>query len=110
MISDMKQLFSKWFGFVAFMCAWLCLPMTASAADDEPIIEFKTIVAEKAGGSSVTVFLGGFKEETDYLDFDCGSGLEEQELKQAELNTEDGTWSGGLKFTCTPGEDGVVKI
>lgn len=110
MISDMKQLFSKWFGLVAFMCAWLCLPMTASAADDEPIIEFKTIVAEKAGGSSVTVFLGGFKEETDYLDFDCGSGLEEQELKQAELNTEDGTWSGGLKFTCTPGEDGVVKI
>ena len=89
MISDMKQLFSKWFGLVAFMCAWLCLPMTASAADDEPIIEFKTIVAEKAGGSSVTVFLGGFKEETDYLDFDCGSGLEEQELKQAVLNTED---------------------
>ena len=74
----MKKLFKTWLGFASLLGALLCLPQTVTAAEDEPIIEFKTVVAEVSGGSSVTIFIGGFKKEVDYLDLDCGAGLEEQ--------------------------------
>lgn len=106
----MKRLFKTWLGFASLVGALLCLPQTVTAADDEPIIEFKTIVAQASGGSSVTIFVGGFKDETDYLDIDCGAGLEEQEFGLASFDKETQTWSGGMTYTCTPGSDGVVKI
>lgn len=106
----MKKLFKTWLGFASLLGALLCLPQTVTAAEDEPIIEFKTVVAEVSGGSSVTIFIGGFKKEVDYLDLDCGAGLEEQKMGIASFDKETQTWSGGMIYTCTPGKDGVVKI
>ena len=106
----MKKLFKTWLGFASLLGALLCLPQTVTAAEDEPIIEFKTVVAEVSGGSSVTIFIGGFKKEVDYLDLDCGAGLEEQKMGIASFDKETQTWSGGMTYTCIPGKDGVVKI
>lgn len=106
----MKRLFKTWLGFASLVGALLCLPQTVTAAEDEPIIEFKTVVAEASGGTSVTIFVGGFNKEEDYLDIDCGAGLEEQEMGIASFDKTTETWSGGMTYTCTPGSDGVVKI
>ena len=106
----MKKLFKTWLGFASLVSALLCLPQTVTAAEDEPIIEFKTVVEEVSGGSSVTIFIGGFNKEEDYLDIDCGAGLEEQEMGLGTFDKTTETWSGGMYYTCTPGKDGVVKI
>lgn len=106
----MKKFFKTWLGFASLVGALLCLPLTVTAAENEPIIEFKTIVKEKSGGTAVTIFLGGFKSETDYIDIDCGAGPEEQELVPATFDSANDAWTGGMSFTCTPGNDGVVKI
>lgn len=105
----MKRLFKTWLGFASLVGALLCLPQTVKAAEDEPIIEFKTVVEEVSGGTSVTIFIGGFSKEQDFLDIDCGYGLEEQEMGVASFDTESQAWSGGMSYTCTP-KDGVVKI
>ena len=104
----MKRLFKTWLGFASLVGALLCLPQTVTAAEDEPIIEFKTVVAEASGGTSVTIFIGGFNKEKDYLDIDCGAGLEEQQMGIASFDKTTETWSGGMTYTCTPGSDGVV--
>ena len=106
----MKRLFKTWLGFASLVSAMLCLPQTVKAADEEPIIEFKTVVSEVSGGTSVTIFIGGFNKEEDYLDIDCGYGLEEQEMGIASFDKESQGWSGGMTYTCTPNSDGVVKI
>lgn len=107
----MNRIFKTWLGFASMVCALLCLPQTAKAAEDEPIIEFKTAVAQESDqANTVTILIGGFKAETDYIDLDCGAGLEEHELNQATFDKESGAWTGGTSVSCTVDASGTVKI
>lgn len=96
------------------VCTMLMLPLAAMAqTDTEPIIEFKTAILEQDGeeaGRTVTILLGSHNQEKDYIDFDCGNGLEEHELLPATINSETGEWEGGTSITCDVTEDGIVRI
>ena len=95
-------------------CTCMMLPFAAMAQTEEkPLIEFKTAVLEQEGeevGRTVTIFLGGYKQETDYIDFDCGNGLEEHELNPATIDASTGSWNGGTSITCNVTEEGIVRI
>lgn len=107
----MKTIFKSWLSIAAAFCALMCLPQSAAAqAGEEPIIEFKTNVKTSANGESVSILLGGFKSETDYIDIDCGSGTEEHELTPATFDATNESWSGGATVTCTINDAGIVKI
>lgn len=83
----------------------LMAPVAAMADETQPLIEFKT-----TGESTVTIFISGFKQETDYVDFDCGNGTEEHELLPATINTETGEWEGGTSITCNVTDEGIVRL
>ena len=90
----MKTIFKSWLSIAAAFSALMCLPQSAVAqAGEEPIIEFKTNVKTSANGESVSILLGGFKSETDYIDIDCGSGTEEHELSPATFDATNQSWS-----------------
>ena len=95
-------------------CMLLALPVFTMAQDlGKPLIEFKTAILqqdEQEVGRTVTIFLGGYKQETDYLDFDCGNGVEEHELEPATIDSSTGEWSGGTSITCNVTEEGIVRI
>ncbi|MGN0233805.1 MAG: leucine-rich repeat domain-containing protein [Bacteroidaceae bacterium] len=95
-------------------CMCVTMPFAAMAQTDEkPLIEFKTAILEQNGdevGRTVTIFLGGHKQETDYIDFDCGNGLEEHELSPATIDVSTGDWDGGTSITCNVTEEGIVRI
>ena len=84
-------------------CTCMMLPFAAGAQTEEkPLIEFKTAVLEQEGeevGRTVTVFLSGYKQETDYIDFDCGKAVEENELNTATIDACTGRWDGGTSIT-----------
>ena len=108
----MKKTISRWLGTAMAVVAVALSPLTASAqASQEPIIEFKTTInTQDVEAPAVTILLGGFKQETDYIDIDCGFGPEEHELIPATINTETGGWDGGTPVTCTVTSSGIVKI
>lgn len=95
-------------------CTFVALPFAAMAQTEEkPLIEFKTAILEQDGeetGRTVTIFLAGHKQETDYIDFDCGNGLEEHELNPATIDASTGSWNGGTAITCNVSEEGIVRI
>ena len=99
-----------WFRLAALCCLFCALPQIAAAQDETPIIQFKSVAKEVASASSITLFIGGFNTTTDYIDVDCGNGMEERELLPATINTETGSWEGGAYITCTLDGDGTVKI
>ena len=92
----------------------LALPISVQAQEQgEPLIEFKTAVLQQEGqdvGRTVTIFLGGYKQETDYIDFDCGNAVEEHELAPATIDASTGSWKGGTSITCNVTEEGLVRI
>lgn len=92
----------------------LALPISVQAQElGEPLIEFKTAVLQQEGqdvGRTVTIFLGGYQQETDYIDFDCGNGVEEHELAPATIDASTGSWKGGTSITCNVTEEGLVRI
>ena len=108
----MKKTISRWLGTAMAVVAVALSPLTASAqTSQEPIIEFKTTInTQDVEAPAVTILLGGFKQETDYIDIDCGFGPEEHELIPATINTETGGWDGGTPVTCTVTSSGIVKI
>ena len=77
-----------WFRLAALCCLFCALPQIAAAQDETPIIQFKSVAKEVASASSITLFIGGFNTTTDYIDVDCGNGMEERELLPATINTE----------------------
>ena len=95
-------------------CTCIMLPFAAVAQTEEkPLIEFKTAVLEQDGeevGRTVTIFLSGYKLETDYINFDCGNGVEEHELNPATIDASTGSWNGGTSITCNVTEEGIVLI
>ena len=97
-----------------FLTALLALPSASFAQESgKPIIELKTAVLEQEGVETertITLFLGGFKQETDWIDIDCGYGTEEHELQPATISTSTGQWTGGTSITCDVSTAGVVKI
>lgn len=59
-------------------CTFVALPFAAMAQTEEkPLIEFKTAILEQDGeetGRTVTIFLAGHKQETDYIDSTAETG------------------------------------
>ena len=110
----MNKNFLKLKGLLLMACILLALPISVQAQElGEPLIEFKTAVLQQEGqdvGRTVTIFLGGYQQETDYIDFDCGNGVEEHELAPATIDASTGSWKGGTSITCNVTEEGLVRI
>ena len=108
----MKKTIFQWLGMALAVVAVAFSSLTANAqTSSEPIIEFKTTInTQGVDAPAVTILLGGFKQETDYIDIDCGFGTVEHELVPATINTETGGWDGGTSVTCTVTSSGIVKI
>ena len=110
----MNKNFLRLKGLLLMACMLLALPISVQAQEQgEPLIEFKTAVLQQEGqdvGRTVTIFLGGYKQETDYIDFDCGNGVEEHELAPATIDASTGSWKGGTSITCNVTEEGLVRI
>lgn len=110
----MNKNFLRLKGLLLMACMLLALPISVQAQElGEPLIEFKTVVLQQEGqdvGRTVTIFLGGYKQETDYIDFDCGNCVEEHELAPATIDASTGSWNGGTSITCNVTEEGLVRI
>lgn len=82
--------------------------LTAVAADDEPIIEFRTQLYDLNGETNAFHFYIGAKEDT-YIDVDCGFGSFEAEVEKAYFD-EDASSMQGTLVTCTVSSEGMVRI
>ena len=105
----MKTLHKLWLrALMAVLAIGFASAAMAQDSDDKPAITIKTSAYATNGESNVaTILIGGTIEGT-YIDVDCGYGLEEHELKIAQLDGE-GSWSGTF-ITCNVSKDDVIRI
>lgn len=81
--------------------------MSAFAAESEPIITFRSIVAHETNAKSYSISIG--TTQTTYIDVDEGFGKVEYEVTPAVFNPETGAVKSTV-ITLTPTSSGVVKI
>lgn len=79
----------------------------ADATAQEPIIEFRTVVAEQAGTDNFSFRIGA--TEDIYLDVDCGLGPIEVEVSQASYD-QDSQSITATSVSCQTDANGIVKI
>lgn len=91
---------------LAALCMATALPAMADQSE-QPIITIKTTAYENYGTANIFVLYIGSDTATDYIDVDCGFGLEEAEIKPWTVT--DGNVSA-TAVPCTVSEAGVVKI
>lgn len=105
----MKKTIKSWIGFMLLAALWICLPQSAMAQAEEPILTIYTNLYKTSGASNTcTIFIGGIKKQ-DYIDVDYGSGLVEKEIIPATLDPDTGEWSGS-SFSLSVTSDDVIKI
>ena len=86
--------------------------MTASAltasAEEKPAITFKTNIYDSYGAENRFQFVIG-ATETDFYDVDCGFGMVETEVVEAEFDTETSSVVA-TTVQCRVSKEGIVKI
>ena len=90
------------------ICLFSLACLAAVAQEEKPIIDIKTNSYAHNGESNVvTVLISGI--EADYIDVDCGFGLQEYTLEARGFNEESGSLTGTY-ISCNVSKDGYIKI
>lgn len=90
------------------ICLFSLACLAAAAQEEKPIIDIKTNSYAHNGESNVvTVLISGI--EADYIDVDCGFGLQEYTLEARGFNEESGSLTGTY-ISCNVSKDGYIKI
>ncbi|MDE6198190.1 MAG: hypothetical protein K2F91_10050, partial [Muribaculaceae bacterium] len=102
----MNQSYIK--GAFAAVALLACQTTFAQDAAEEPIITFKTSIYETYGPSNAFHFvIGG--SGNGYIDVDCGFGMVEYELKEAEFSSSSGAITA-TTVTCNVSKEGIVRV
>lgn len=102
----MNQSYIK--GALAAVALLACQTTFAQDAAEEPVITFKTSIYETYGPSNAFHFvIGG--SGNGYIDVDCGFGMVEYELKEAEFSTSSGAITA-TTVTCNVSKEGIVRV